>query len=658
MGNELFSSGQDQLSFQTNDIIENIKEWICIEVGEGTPVYDNLSVYMVRAFTTLLDSFIRQHRITESDKLTIVAHINKTMNESLRLLDDSRDGRYTDFCSFFFGASDGKEARDILEALSADSQCNAVIGEYDIGKTRCWICNLKLSGNTKPQCEHILPIIDALFYLNLYQYTKSFPYLSHAQQAILILEYLWSEKCCNETKNNDQWLAFDESGRCNINRHAIEASMRRIAEAAENPNGGRECWEHLREYEDGDIKANVAGKANIDRIRRELQPIVDTINSIVEYIERHIDQRLQTNKPRSDEPKAKRAKTVKQAIRAITVFKYLTLIRFLSNLSGSKMVEAFMGNIVNTNVQLKQERRRQLNAAREEERAKERAEIEQRKEQREASRKVRQAEEESIKKSRRIAQLEGQIRQFEDDLRTHQRLLHVAQTERGQHAQARQIQRVQSSIQSLQEELDALRALSGGQRGGSYETRILPDFETEKHYIMLLSYYPIYINENNKGNPLSEEEYMSEPEILNRAMTYFRPIKTELIDLQPQTLATVPSPISVKPTNYFPAYVLPVSAAQAVLPASAAMATLPANMIPSTRRSRSRNRSRRHSRSRSRSRNRSRNRSRSRSRSHSPKHFSRTPTTPVKGATPVEMSFGGQTRKRRVKRITRKKYNH
>jgi flagellar biosynthesis GTPase FlhF len=533
---QLLSSDDDQLQFESDDIFDNLERWISIEVSRGTPVYDNLSVYMVRAFTTLLDSFIEQHRIIERDKLTIVAHLNRTMNHSLQLLDHSRDGKYTEFCSYFFGATDGKEARDILEALSADSQCNAVIGKPIIGITRCWICNLKLSGETKPQCEHILPIIDALFYLNLYQYSNSFADLGALQRAILVLEYLWSEKCCNETKNNDQWLAFDEDGICYINRYVIKESMKRIMEAANNREGGRECWEHLREYVEGKIKAKVDVKANIDRIEGILQPIVDTINSIVGYIDRRL---------KSGADPVKRSKIdgggKKQAIRAITVFKYLTLIRFLSNVSGSKMVEAFMNNVVHTNAAAQEARKQKINAERAAERAAERDEIEQRKAQRAARQAAKQAEKESDRNRRLRVELEEQIRKLSEvEIPNYERLQQAATSERGQLVQARQIQRVQLSIAKLQEELAAL-PMAGGQRGGTYayKTHILPDFQTEMHYIMLLSFYPIYINLKNKGDSISEEEYMSIPGISDMAMRYFNPTKATLIDLSPQKVETI-----------------------------------------------------------------------------------------------------------------------
>ena len=639
---QIFPSGQNQLQFQSIDIFNNIEKWIGIEVGGGDAVYDNLSIYMVCAFTTLLDSFIRQRRISDLDKLTIVKHLNKTMIRSLHLLDDSRDGAYTEFCSYFFGASDGKEARDILEALSADSQCNAVIGKPIFGTTRCWICNLKLSGITKPQCEHILPIIDALFYLNLYQYTNSFDDLGAFEQAILILEYLWSEKCCNETKNNDQWLAFDADGICSINRDAILASMERIAEAADNPEGGRECWEHLREYVGGKIKAKVDGKANIDRISVVLQPIVETINSIVRYI----DNRLQSDA---------RGKT--QAIRAITVFKYLTLIRFLSNISGSKMVEAFMNNVVNTNAAAKAARRQELEARKASERAAERAEVEQRKAERAAAIAAKQAEKESDKNRRLRAELTEEIKKLSEvEIPNYERLLREATSDRGKAVQERQIQRVQLSIAKLQEELDAL-PMAGGQRGGaiSYEKDILSNFDIELRYIMLLSFYPIYINRTNKGNSLSEEEYMSTENIVEMAMAYFQPKETELINIGAQKVMpkmvmppmTPPRVLSNKMNNML----------GTVAPATAASPVSFAPIINPAPKFNTLTKKRKYANNKTNSNNTNMKRRKvmiPRSKTLQPLK----PVSPFAMPLEVEMSYGGRTRKHRQKRITRKKSNH
>lgn len=115
-----------------------------------------------------------------------------------------------------------KNCRDIYEPGAIEAQCNNVIGKVNLSTDVCYICGtgfytgvddprlasvgLKVREGVRPTCEHILPIIQAIFFLDLYRGTDKGK-LSAEKLDILKKEYSWAHECCNYVKSDDSFLA-------------------------------------------------------------------------------------------------------------------------------------------------------------------------------------------------------------------------------------------------------------------------------------------------------------------------------------------------------------------------------------------------------------------------------------------------------------------
>ena len=63
-------------------------------------------------------------------------------------------------------------------------------------KTPCWICGLPIYPR-RAECEHVLPILDAAIYLQLYNDS-----LKGSVNKYLEVEYGWAHTICNQEKSN------------------------------------------------------------------------------------------------------------------------------------------------------------------------------------------------------------------------------------------------------------------------------------------------------------------------------------------------------------------------------------------------------------------------------------------------------------------------
>ena len=90
--------------------------------------------------------------------------------------------------------------RKIFELHQPETQCANVLGKPTSGQL-CYICGLAMRDNVEsmmPSCEHILPIMQAMFFLDLY---RSSDVQTEKQMNILKLEYAYTHRCCNLIKN-------------------------------------------------------------------------------------------------------------------------------------------------------------------------------------------------------------------------------------------------------------------------------------------------------------------------------------------------------------------------------------------------------------------------------------------------------------------------
>jgi hypothetical protein len=130
-----------------------------------------------------------------------------------------------------------RTVRDIWELSSPTTQCENIIGKIEMGKTPCWICSLPITTEEglTPECEHVLPIAQAVVYLGLYStsaekqiFPKDMYVLDGAPRQALLLEYKWAHRVCNQIKNDDSYLDLDPSGKYIVRDDKIAGLIQRI----------------------------------------------------------------------------------------------------------------------------------------------------------------------------------------------------------------------------------------------------------------------------------------------------------------------------------------------------------------------------------------------------------------------------------------------
>ena len=108
-----------------------------------------------------------------------------------------------------------KNCRNIYELSAVPTQCINTIGQAQGARTipppdnnnLCYICGFPFKDiiGLRPTCEHILPIIQAIFFLDLYRPSMK-GQLTLPQHLILNLEYDWAHECCNYVKSDVSFL--------------------------------------------------------------------------------------------------------------------------------------------------------------------------------------------------------------------------------------------------------------------------------------------------------------------------------------------------------------------------------------------------------------------------------------------------------------------
>ena len=124
--------------------------------------------------------------------------------------------------------------RNFYETSTAITQCNNTIRPVVPNQSKCWICGygIPLKSNPlygfAPECEHIFPIAQALFFIGLYTSdVKDNP----AYVDKLKLEYEWSHRVCNQIKNDAHFIEYDiknPKGRWQVNTDKIKAFLNDI----------------------------------------------------------------------------------------------------------------------------------------------------------------------------------------------------------------------------------------------------------------------------------------------------------------------------------------------------------------------------------------------------------------------------------------------
>jgi hypothetical protein len=183
-----------------------------------------------------------------------------------------------------------KKIRQIWELAGIEAQCNAVIGTPVDNETKCWICGFevdkKLAG-LKPSCEHVLPVAQARFFLDLYNpdYDKDGG-LTPEKRELLSLEYGWSHFFCNLMKGSGSYLETSSDSSSNIvwrpNRKSILKTIDNILDYNTGKKG-----EKGRFFKDSNdvIMTRIKGSREAWRQSRIDDIINQKINPILEYLQ-------------------------------------------------------------------------------------------------------------------------------------------------------------------------------------------------------------------------------------------------------------------------------------------------------------------------------------------------------------------------------------
>lgn len=126
----------------------------------------------------------------------------------------------------FGSKADSIRARTIWEKVKTKDQCTAVL--KDEAKV-CWLCGNPVDPtlpNTDPlsiQCEHVLPVMQAVIFLQLY----SREHQDNITEAIK-LEYAWSHAVCNRIKTNSVFILETDDGNYSVNTPEIQRVLTEI----------------------------------------------------------------------------------------------------------------------------------------------------------------------------------------------------------------------------------------------------------------------------------------------------------------------------------------------------------------------------------------------------------------------------------------------
>jgi hypothetical protein len=105
--------------------------------------------------------------------------------------------------------------RDIWETSSPTTQCGNTIGDAVDGVSVCWLCGYVIDMSVdalRPECEHVLPVGQALVFLDLYKHSIHKGDISKELEKMLKLEYRWAHSVCNRIKSDTNFLGFNKLG--------------------------------------------------------------------------------------------------------------------------------------------------------------------------------------------------------------------------------------------------------------------------------------------------------------------------------------------------------------------------------------------------------------------------------------------------------------
>lgn len=172
-----------------------------------------------------------------------------------------------------------KSCRDIYELSDIDAQCKHVVKKKEPKDDVCYICGFEFDETKEGlqrTCEHILPIVQAVFFLELYKTGKE---ITPAQ----LLEYDWAHRCCNYVKNDYSFLKTQMKNKYPTyvsNTNQISVTLSLIQNIKKDPETGKQKFIGLEHVQP---KIEVTPKWKEERLEYirdvKMKPIVDYIAS-------------------------------------------------------------------------------------------------------------------------------------------------------------------------------------------------------------------------------------------------------------------------------------------------------------------------------------------------------------------------------------------
>jgi hypothetical protein len=183
-----------------------------------------------------------------------------------------------------------KKLRQIWELSGIEEQCNAVIGKSVDNETKCWICGFEVDktlNGLKASCEHVLPVAQARFFLDLYnpEYDKDGE-LTPEKRELLTLEYGWSHFFCNLMKGSGSYLETSSDSRGHIVWRPNKENILKTIDNILSYNTGKKAEQGRFFKESNDvIIRRIKGSRNEWRQSRIDDIIQRKINPILKYLQ-------------------------------------------------------------------------------------------------------------------------------------------------------------------------------------------------------------------------------------------------------------------------------------------------------------------------------------------------------------------------------------
>jgi hypothetical protein len=171
--------------------------------------------------------------------------------------------------------------RNFYETSSATTQCNRTVGSLIPNSSLCWICGYDIVVGVPeerafaPECEHIFPVAQALFFIGLYSndIKDNANYIEK-----LKLEYAWAHHVCNQIKSDKHFIEDRVEGpyrRWSVSRVKIQEFLNDILRRGNTYAGGGDMVKNEIKAENITQADWVARQTEV--IHRKCYDLIDTI---------------------------------------------------------------------------------------------------------------------------------------------------------------------------------------------------------------------------------------------------------------------------------------------------------------------------------------------------------------------------------------------